>query len=71
MRIFMQKLKNTGDAEKYYIYHGVGARVMKNCEPFVKSAPELAIAKIPAPVNFNSLVTSFSKKFPKIDSPPD
>ena len=31
---------------------GVGARVMKNWEPFV-SGPELAIEIIPAPVCFN------------------
>ena len=36
---------------------GVGARVTKNCEPFV-SLPLLAIDNIPAPVCLSSLVIS-------------
>ena len=48
---------------------GVGANVMKNCEPF-ELGPELAIHNTPAPVCFKSLVSSSSNLPPNILSPP-
>lgn len=49
--------------------HGVGARVIKNWDPF-EFGPEFAIHKIPAPVCFNAGVISSSNFPPNILSPP-
>ena len=49
--------------------HGVGARVMKNCDPFVLG-PLLAMERIPAPVCFSSRVISSSNFAPKTLCPP-
>lgn len=49
--------------------HGVGASVMKNCEPFVLG-PELAMLRIPAPVCLRSLRISSSNFSPQMEAPP-
>lgn len=49
--------------------HGVGASVMKNCDPLVLG-PELAILRIPAPVCFRSERISSSNFSPHIEEPP-
>ena len=49
--------------------HGVGASVMKNCDPLV-FGPLLAMDKTPAPVCFSSRVISSSNLPPNADTPP-